>query len=410
MSYLKLSKSNLKEGKITISGSKSESNRMLILQKLFGNIEFENLSNSEDTQLLQKALEQNSGQIFVNHSGTAMRFLTSFFSIQENSEVILTGSERLCQRPIKPLVEALRELGADISYLKNEDFPPLKIKGKKLTQNEVDISAEISSQFISSLILIAGKLENGLEINLVGNITSRPYLEMTLEMLKSTFPNQASQIIFQGNKIIIPKIFNHQSKTFDIESDWSSASYFYSLCAIGRKKISLKSFRQNSFQGDRVITKLFQKYFGVTTKFNSQNQEISLIPIENFKFPNQIVLNMNDCPDIAQTLCVTASSLKIPFEISGLKTLKIKETDRILSLQNELMKIGAKTEISNDNIILTTFAEPNPKIQIKTYNDHRMAMAFAPFSLVQELEIENPDVVEKSYPNFWSDFNLITKS
>ncbi len=382
---------------IQITGSKSESNRLLILQKLFGNIEIKNISNSQDTNLLQKALNSHEKTIDIHHAGTAMRFLTSFFAVQEGVEKILTGSERMKQRPIKPLVEALRELGADIEYLENEGFPPLKIKGKKLEKNFVEIPADISSQFITSLILVGGKLENGLTIKLLGEITSRPYIEMTLKLLSEI---SGKSIILKDKTIQIPNI-KTQKTAITVESDWSSASYFYSFSALDRQKITLKNFNKNSLQGDSRITKIYSQFFGIDTIFNENQQEITLIPKSNFSLPQSIQLNMNDCPDIAQTICVMAAALKIPFEIGGLATLKIKETDRLSALQNELKKIGCETEITDNSIKSVLYTNPEKNISIATYGDHRMAMAFAPYSLIQEIEIQNPEVVEKSFPDFW---------
>ena len=382
---------------IQITGSKSESNRLLILQKLFGNIEIKNISNSQDPKLLQTALNSDEKTMDIHHAGTAMRFLTSFFAVQEGVEKILTGSERMKQRPIKPLVEALRELGADIEYLENEGFPPLKIKGKKLEKNFVEIPADISSQFITSLILVGGKLENGLTIKLLGKITSKPYIEMTLKLLSEI---SGKSIILKDKTIQIPNIKTHKT-AFTVESDWSSASYFYSFSALDRQKITLKNFNKNSLQGDSRITEIYSQFFGIDTIFNENQQEITLIPKSSFSLPLSIQLNMNDCPDIAQTVCVTAAALKISFEIGGLVTLKIKETDRLSALQNELKKIGCETEITDNSIKSALYTNPQKNISIATYGDHRMAMAFAPYSLIQEIEIQNPEVVEKSFPDFW---------
>ncbi len=406
---------------IEIGGSKSISNRLLILRKLFGNIEIRNLSDSQDTQLLQTALDSNEEIIDIHHAGTAMRFLASYFSVFENRKTILTGSERMKQRPIKPLVDALRSLGAEIEYTEKDGFPPLKITGKKLEKNSVKIPADISSQFISSLLLIGAKLENGLSIELIGEITSKPYLEMTLQLLneigidyefsenviniqtprtenrepRKNFKLESSEAYLDRRE----KTLNHK-----IESDWSSAGYFYSLAAIGRKCINLKNFRQNSLQGDSVLKEIYWDFFGVNTISEGAENKISLLPEQYFTFPEKMSLNMNAYPDIAQTVCVTATALKIPFKITGLSTLKIKETDRLSALKNELFKIGCISEITDDSIKSIKFFEPNENISIETYNDHRMAMSFAPFCLMKELNIENPDVVEKSYPYFWEDF------
>ena len=393
---------------LEISGSKSISNRLLILQKLFGTIIIENLSNSQDSQLLEAALANDAEMIDIHHAGTAMRFLTSYYAIQEGKTHILTGSDRMKQRPIKFLVDALRDLGAEISYLQNEGFPPLKITGKKLEKSSVTIPANISSQFISSLMLIGAKLENGLEIHLEGKVTSRPYLEMTLKILRTI----GISYRWEENSIqIFPEIKNtlknSHSIPFVVESDWSSASYFYSIAAIARDSINLKYFKPYSLQGDSVLREIYWKYFGVNTISEGAESRISLLPEKYFSFPEKIILNMNDCPDIAQTLCVTATAMNIPFEITGLSTLKVKETDRLLALKNELFKIGCIAEITEDSIVSQKFFEPNETISIETYNDHRMAMSFAPFCLIKSLNIQNEEVVEKSYPAFWDDFHKI---
>ncbi|RMZ58190.1 3-phosphoshikimate 1-carboxyvinyltransferase [Chryseobacterium nematophagum] len=402
---MKLEKSNLIGNKVVqISGSKSISNRLLILENLFNHIEIGNLSNSQDTQLLKKALSESNDVVDIHHAGTAMRFLTSYYSICEGKTTILTGSGRMKERPIKNLVTALQNLGVEIEYLENEGFPPLKIVGKKITQNKVDVPANISSQFITSLLLIAGKLENGLEINLIGEVTSRSYIEMTLDIL-TRFGIKNS---FNGNTITVKKFEETiDSKTFEVESDWSSASYFYSICALGREIIHLKSFFQESTQGDSAISKIYEDFFGIKTIFSTHDHKITLQPIQDFQLPERIVLDMNNCPDIAQTLCVTASALKIHFEISGLGTLRVKETDRLQALYNELKKLGTVTEITDSTIKSISFDKPEDNISIQTYQDHRMAMSFAPFCLIQELHIEDENVVEKSYPLFWEDLSKI---
>ncbi len=407
---MKLEKSILKNNQtIQISGSKSISNRLLILEYLFGNILVENLSNSQDTELMQKALQSDAEVIDIHHAGTAMRFLTSYLSIQEGRTTVLTGSERMKQRPIKFLVDALRSLGAEIEYLENDGFPPLKIYGKNLEGGKVNIPANISSQFISSLLLIGGKLENGLEIELIGEITSRPYLEMTLKMLTELgIRNEFNENIIKIFHFEEPAFQSHL-KNYEVESDWSSASYFYSMSAIGRKAINLRSFRTRSLQGDSALKEIYWDNFGVNTITDGAEYQLTLMAEYNFEYPTLISLNMNSCPDIAQTVCVTATALKIPFRITGLATLKVKETDRLQALKNELFKIGCVASITDDEIWSEEFFEPTEDISIKTYNDHRMAMSFAPFCLVKELSIENPEVVEKSYPDFWEDFKTITE-
>ncbi|MDF2934353.1 MAG: 3-phosphoshikimate 1-carboxyvinyltransferase [Chryseobacterium sp.] len=405
----KLEKSKLTGNKtIQISGSKSISNRLLILESLFSNIKIGNLSNSQDTQLLNKALSQNLETVDIHHAGTAMRFLTSYYSIQEGKTTILTGSGRMKERPIKNLVSALQNLGADIEYLENEGFPPLKITGKNIIQSKVDVPANISSQFITSLLLIAGKLENGLVINLVGEITSRSYIEMTLDILTRF----GIKNTFEGNTIKVESFTNNHSTiiNYEVESDWSSASYFYSFAAIGRETIHLKSFYKESTQGDSAIADIYECFFGIKTIFSENTHQLTLQPYPDFSFPEKIVLDMNNCPDIAQTLCVTAAALKIPFEISGLGTLKVKETDRLLALHNELKKLGTETEITDSTIKSLAFKDAEKNISIKTYQDHRMAMSFAPFCLVKEIHIEDENVVEKSYPMFWEDLAEILNS
>lgn len=404
---MKLEKSKLASDKtVQISGSKSISNRLLILESLFKNIQIGNLSNSQDTQLLKKALSENTETVDIHHAGTAMRFLTSYYSIFEGKTTVLTGSKRMKERPIKNLVNALKDLGVEIEYLENEGFPPLKITGKKITQKQVNVPANISSQFITSLLLIAGKLENGLEINLVGEVTSRSYIEMTLDILTRLGIKNS----FEGNTIKVEP-FNANGElpiaNYEVESDWSSASYFYSICALGRETIHLKSFYKESTQGDSAIAKIYEEFFGITTIFTENEHKITLQPEPDFIFPEKIVLDMNNCPDIAQTLCVTAAALKIPFEISGLGTLRVKETDRLQALYNELKKLGTETEITDLTIKSVSFGEPEENISIGTYQDHRMAMSFAPFCLIKELTIEEEDVVEKSYPMFWKDLKEI---
>ncbi|ANF51038.1 3-phosphoshikimate 1-carboxyvinyltransferase [Chryseobacterium glaciei] len=402
----KLEKSKLIGDKtVQISGSKSISNRLLILESLFKNIKIGNLSNSQDTQLLKKALSETTETVDIHHAGTAMRFLTSYYSIAEGKTTILTGSKRMKERPIKNLASALQDLDIEIEYMENEGFPPLKITGKKITQTQVNVPANISSQFITSLLLIAGKLENGLEINLVGEVTSRSYIEMTLDIL-TKFGIKNS---FVGNVIKVESFINDHSSiiNYEVESDWSSASYFYSICALGRETIHLKSFYKESTQGDSAIAKIYEEFFGIKTTFSEDEHKLTLQPDPNFSFPEKIILDMNNCPDIAQTLCVTAAALKIPFEISGLGTLKVKETDRLSALHIELKKLGTETEITDLTIKSISFNEPEENISIKTYQDHRMAMSFAPFCLIKELHIEEENVVEKSYPMFWEDLSQI---
>jgi 3-phosphoshikimate 1-carboxyvinyltransferase len=397
---------------IKITGSKSETNRLLLLQALFPNLELQNTSHSDDSEVMLKALrnlqlattdnQQPTTIIDIHHAGTAMRFLTAFFAIQEGKEVILTGSTRMQERPIKILVEALQQLGADIFYEKNDGFPPIKIKGKRLTQNKVSLSANVSSQYISALLLIAPKLENGLELILEGEITSVPYIKMTLGLLNEI----GIETSFVKNKINInqkSEIVNHQSI---IESDWSSASYYYSIVALSDigTRITLSSYKQNSLQGDSALAEIYKK-FGVETVFNS-NQSISLTKIK-IKNQKSLFFNLQSSPDIAQTIVVTCFGLGISCHLSGLHTLKIKETDRLEALKNELSKLGAIISVTDDSLTLESSSKINENVTIKTYQDHRMAMAFAPLSLKTSLTIQEAEVVSKSYPTFWDDLKNI---
>ena len=271
---------------------------------------------------------------------------------------------------------------------------------------------------MTSLLFIGASVEYGLEIELKGEIKSRSYIKMTLIILKdigieSRFERNSIKILSSETSLYNKQLEKHfhtsKIKHYTVESDWSSAPYFYSLAAIGKKRIHLKSFYAYSLQGDSALKNIYLKFFGVNTISDAAEHLISLVPDNNFKYPEKFVLDMNDCPDIAQTVCVTCVALKLPFEISGLGTLKVKETDRLVALQNELEKIGCKTEITQNSIKSLEFFESNSEISIATYNDHRMAMSFAPFALVKELDIQNEDVVEKSYPDFWTDFFEITE-
>jgi 3-phosphoshikimate 1-carboxyvinyltransferase len=407
---LQLQKStiNNQQSLIKITGSKSETNRLLLLQALYPNITLENTSKSDDSEVMLKALQQStinnqqSTIIDVHHAGTAMRFLTAFFAIQEEKQVILTGSSRMKERPIKILVEALKQLGAEITYQENEGFPPIKIIGKKLSQNKVSLPANVSSQYISALLLIAPKLENGLELTLEGEITSVPYIKMTLALL-----NQIGvETCFVENRITVSTSAVEVPKSVTIESDWSSASYWYSIVAISEigTKITLSSYKQDSLQGDSSLVTIY-KAFGVETVFNIDNT-ITISKI-NFKNQKALVFDLQSSPDIAQTIAVTAFALGIGCHLTGLHTLKIKETDRLEALKNELSKLGASISVTNDTLTLETATKIIEKITVKTYQDHRMAMAFAPLALKTSIIIEDAEVVSKSYPTFWHDLKSV---
>jgi len=405
MNDILLNKSELKNNQeIIISGSKSETNRLLLLKALYPNLKIENASNSDDSEVMKNALQSvgKLSEINVHHAGTAMRFLTSFYAIQEGLEVVISGSERMHERPIKILVDALNQLGSDISYLNEEGYPPIKIIGKKIQSNKVLIDANVSSQYITSLMLIGSSLPNGLEIQLKGTITSIPYIKMTLSVLQSL----GIKAEFENNIIKIPHTEKLSNDTFVVESDWSSASYFYSLTALSKidTQITLGYFKQDSLQGDAVLAKIYQN-FGVQTTVT--DNKIILKKVEDSSIKN-LNLNLNNAPDIAQTIIVTCLGLGITCTLTGLHTLKIKETDRLQALKNELEKFGTDVSISDNSIQLNnSVVFQNDPIKIETYQDHRMAMAFAPLVFKQSLIIKNAAVVSKSYPDFWNDLKKV---
>lgn len=391
-----------KDLKINISGSKSESNRLLILQAQFPNISIENLSQSDDTHVLQKGLKNGNGFVDVHHAGTAMRFLTAYFSAKEGVEITLTGSKRMQERPIRILVDALKSLGANIEYLKNEGFPPLKIKGKLLQKKKVQIQADVSSQYISALMLIAPMLPNGLKISLKGGATSVPYVEMTLSLLKNVGINAS----FSNNEIAISSAENIEHSKLLVESDWSSASYFYSLVAISDDcEMVLGNFLKDSLQGDSALVQIYDS-LGVSTVFDTLEGTISLSK-KIIQLPDSLLLDLSNTPDLAQTIAVTCFGLGIGCKLTGLHTLKIKETDRLLALKNELGKLGATIDVEANSLQLEKSSQIKPEQTIETYQDHRMAMAFAPLSLKTKLSINDGEVVSKSYPNFWKDLEKV---
>ena len=397
--HLQSANCNLKS-EISITGSKSETNRLLLLQALFPNITLANTSNSDDSEVMQKALKGNDETVDIHHAGTAMRFLTAYFAVNEGREVVLTGSTRMKERPIKVLVEALQQLGAQISYENEEGYPPIRIKGQKIAENKVSIPANVSSQYISALLLIAPKLQNGIEITLVGEITSIPYIKMTLALLNDL----NIQTSFEGNVIKVYPKPAVESKVMTVESDWSSASYFFSLAALSNEAtVSLSSYKETSLQGDSALVEIYSK-MGVETHF--EENKITLVKQPNFKLET-LNLDLNNTPDIAQTIVVTCLGLGIGCHLTGLHTLKIKETDRLEALRIELTKLGANISVTNDSLTLEPSIKINSNVKIATYNDHRMAMAFAPLALKVPIIIENAEVVSKSYPDFWEDLKKL---
>ena len=401
-------KSSYIRGDLKITGSKSESNRLLILQALFPKIQIENLSNSDDTKVTMDALDSSDSIINIHHAGTAMRFLTAYFSSITKKSKVLTGSDRMRQRPISILVDALKDIGCDIEYLEKKGFPPLKINGKNIQSNSVSLPADVSSQYISSLMMLGVSLKNGLEIILSSKITSLPYILMTkkiIERIGGVVKIQDAKIfIEQFKEKVIPEQF--------VESDWSSASYFFSIAALSESvKLTLSKFSKDSLQGDSKLIDIYKK-FGVRTIFEDEN---IILKKNNKSLPKSIHLNLIDNPDIAQTILITCLGLRIDCTLIGLHTLKIKETDRLVALKNEIEKFEVdKIEITEDSITLKNNSDLKHDVTIETYNDHRMAMSFAPLSLLVPINIKNPEVVTKSYFNFWNDleslgFNILKK-
>lgn len=427
-------------GNINLTASKSESNRALIIQALCSErFEIQNLAKADDTVVLQQIL--NSQLLIhdseltydVGASGTAMRFLTAFFATKTGTR-ILTGSERMKKRPIGILVNALRELGATIEYLEEDGFPPLKIIGKILTGNQVEMDGNVSSQFISALLLIAPELQNGLVIKFKGEVTSVPYVNMTLKMM------QEFRVYGQWheNSISVSKQKYHKKSepdyVFQVESDWSAASYWYAMAALSKDvDLTIKKLKHPSLQGDSVVADIFL-FFNVKTEYIEDG--IHLTKIKGHK--KYFGYDFSDCPDLAQTIAVVVSALKISALFNGLHTLRIKETDRITALKNELNKLGVEVEILNDDsikIINLSPGEGEPtqkpnnniykqkvspiapsleerglrgEVSIATYDDHRMAMAFAALAMkFDSIIIEHPEVVKKSYPDFWNDLKSV---
>ena len=402
MSTIQISGSSLSTSfSIELTGSKSETNRLLLLAALYPNLTLLNDSNAHDVSVMKKALQLSSGTVDIHHAGTAMRFLTAYFSVSENVEVLLTGSDRMKQRPIALLVDALRALGATIEYRGEEGYPPLHIKGTVLPRSSVSIAANVSSQYLSALCLVGAKLPQGLEIELVGSITSLPYLNMTLQLLERIGVSAR----LDDKRIRIAPKSEIEPISLAVESDWSAASYYYSIVALSKlgTKATLSTLREDSLQGDRVLSTIY-KDFGVSTRFDDGK-----VILEKVSEPisHSLSYDLKDAPDIAQTIAVTAAGLQVDCYLTGLHTLPIKETDRLAAMKCELEKVGAEVDIDAES--LRVFGQ-NAKLQsasIATYNDHRMAMAFAPLAILIPLTIEESFVVEKSYPDFWKHLSSI---
>jgi len=391
-------------GSINLPASKSISNRALIINALnYSPYPLENLSDSDDTKVLEAALYSNNNKFDIGHAGTAMRFLTAFLA-KIVGEWEITGSERMQQRPISILVDALNSLGAQIQYLGKEGFPPLKILGSNLSGKKLELDGSISSQYISALLLIAPTITDGLTLQLKGSVTSQSYIRLTLELMARF----GIRYQWTKNEIVIPQQ-QYLPINFTIEADWSGASYWYQILALAETgEVLLENLQLKSLQGDAEIASWFEQ-FGISS---SQKKEGVLLTKKEKLNPQKLVLDFIENPDVAQTMACLCVAKKIPFEFSGLKTLKIKETDRIAALQNELVKFGTKLtepalgKLKWDGQIDADLKENNPLIS--TYHDHRMALAFAPLALSGlDLQIDDPMVVTKSYPGFWEDLKQV---
>jgi 3-phosphoshikimate 1-carboxyvinyltransferase len=401
-------------GSITLTASKSESNRALLIQAL-SNEKFtiNNLASANDTFVMQQVLQNAQNNITervynIEDAGTAMRFLTAFFSTKLGTHILLC-SDRMKERPIGVLVDALRDLGAEIEYMEKEGFPPLKIQGKKLLGTAVEIDGNVSSQFVSALLLIAPELPNGLVIRFKGEVTSRPYINMTLKMMEEfrVYGQWHDEYISVSQQQYHKKSEPHY--LYEVEGDWSSASYWYACVALANEAdIVIKGLKHPSLQGDAIVANLFA-FFGVKTEYIEGGIRL----IKTKSRIEEFIFDFSDCPDLVQTIAVVVSALGIKSRFNGVHTLKIKETNRITALQNELKKINTSLNIINNNAFEIIPSVENSthtisNIEFLTYNDHRMAMAFAPLAIVYDnIKIESPEVVKKSYPDFWNDFKYV---
>ena len=389
----------------SLPASKSISNRALIIQALSKeNIKISNLSDCDDTRVMVKALNEKSKTIDIGAAGTAMRFLTAYLAVNDG-EHILTGTERMKHRPIAPLVNALRVLGADIDYLGEEGFPPLSIRGHRLSGGHLEIAGGISSQYISALLLIAPTMEKGLELRLTGDIVSRPYIDLTLSLMQD-FGIKAEWTSFDT---IVVDPGNYKGRDFSVENDWSAASYWYEIMSLVNDRnanLTMNGLTDGSMQGDASVRFLFMP-LGVRTTFTSHERKpIRGVTLEKEDMATQHMdYDFTEIPDLAQTAVVTCAMLGIPFCFKGLTSLRIKETDRIAALQTELEKLGYVLRTEQDGTLVWDGSRSEPTGEpIDTYEDHRMAMAFAPVALITgNITINNPEVVSKSYPNYWDE-------
>ncbi|HET6243010.1 MAG: 3-phosphoshikimate 1-carboxyvinyltransferase [Bacteroidetes bacterium] len=391
--YIKRKKGEV-SSRVNLPGSKSITNRAFIINALSGGrINIINPSDAEDSIVLKNLLDEQGPTFDVGHAGTVMRFLAALFSIIQG-ERILTGSERMKQRPVKELIRVLSSIGADIQFLGKKGFPPLKIKGKKLSGGKVDINSTISSQYVSAMLMIAPYLENGLVISLKGRVISAPYIEMTLDLMK-----KCGAKIHEKDTLITVASGEYTPADIIVEKDWSAASYWYELVAISYEaEITLSGLSKQTIQGDSVLDEIF-KNFGVRSKEIAGNTVLIKLPQPIL---NRFDYDFTNCPDLAQAVAVTMAAKGIKGILSGITSLRIKETDRISALSTELEKLGVATLCGADYIEILGDKINKQDVTIETYQDHRMAMAFAPLAeVLGEIRIKNPGVVKKSYPGFW---------
>lgn len=391
----------LLKGVVQLPGSKSITNRALIIKALCDDdFSLTNFSQCEDSLTLVRLINSSDPVLDARDGGTTFRFLTAFLAIHEG-EVLLTGSERLQQRPIGPLVDALIQLGADIQYQGRLGYPPILIRGKMLTGNKVEIDASTSSQFISALLLIAPKLRNGLILKLKGDMVSKPYVELTLQVMKHF------GISYEWTQSVIS--IPHQSymaRDFRVESDWSAASYFYAMTALSDEAdVKIYGLNKNSIQGDAIVARIMEK-FGVQTTYIDNGIRLTKHGIA----PPYFEYDFRHSPDLAQTFLFTCAALGIPAAVSGLNTLRIKETDRVQAVKNELARLGVPVKETGNvlHLGINLNLQLLHDLEFETYNDHRMAMALAPLAMVyRSIYIDNPLVVSKSYPHFWDDIQQL---
>lgn len=393
---------NTISAKFQLASSKSESNRALVINALSGSKgQLDNVSSARDTQTMLRLLQSNDNVADVLDAGTTMRFLTAYFSVTGQQKT-MTGTPRMCERPIKLLVDALRQLGAKIEYQKNEGYPPLLLQGFEYSGiNKIEMRGDVSSQYISALLMIAPILPQGLTIELTGNVGSRPYIEMTLEQMRCF--GVEYQADWENKKITIASS-NYKATHYKIESDWSGASYWYSLVAMADEaEIELLGLKQNSLQGDSDIVKIMEP-LGVKSTFTADGVLLTKIPTKN-----ELEWDFTNCPDLAQTVAVCCAIKNIELILTGIESLKIKETDRVAALQAQLPKIGGELieEVPNERYKVTGGKNAEDVPSIETYDDHRMAMAFAPVGVRKPIDILEPRVVDKSYPSFWEDLQKV---